>query len=203
MQKFTLLITLIFTCYASAQEVHTYGPLKKGESLWQIAAKISPSAINRHQVILALQRLNPHAFRLPCNVNSLKINQVLRIPSLSQMQVLSPQEAVQELNRQNQAWKARQQQPIICPTIVIPPPPIPHPPSIPFFSKKVNDNNDTPSFVSAIINNKNPVDEQVNFPKNSSNSPSFLIIGILIIIGLLGAVLIDWLVHKYIIKKQT
>jgi FimV-like protein len=200
-QKFTLLLLLlIFSYSASAQEVHTYGPLKKGESLWQIAAKVSPSPMNRHQVILALQTLNPHAFRLSCNVNSLKINQVLRIPSLSQMQVLSPQEAITEFNRQNQAWKARHQQPIICPDIIVPPPPLA--PSIPLLSNRANNNNQTPRLVTAQIN-QNPVYEQIHFQKNYSSSPSLMMISVLIIIGLLGAFFIDWLLHKYIIKKPA
>ncbi len=209
MQKFVLLFTLIFSYYAAAQEFHTYGPLKKGENLWQVADKISPSPISRNQVILALQALNPDAFRLSCNVNSLKINQVLRIPSLSQMQILSRQEASEEINRQNQAWKARYQQPIICPAIIIPTPVIDTPPSIPLVSNTANNDNDiderlnqTPMFITANMNNQTPVYEEIHFQKIST-SPSLMMISLLIIIGLLAAFLIDWLLHKYILKKTS
>jgi FimV-like protein len=198
-QKLVLLLILSLSYFALAQEIHTYGPLKKGESLWQIAAKISPSPIHPHQVILALQKINPHAFKQPCNVNSLKINQVLRIPSLSQMQVLSQPEAIKELNRQNQAWKVRYQQPIVCPTIVIPPPPLSS--SIQLLSSRAN--NDMFNNKSTLVPvNNNSVYEKIYFP-NYSTSPSFIIISILIIIGLLAAVLIDWLLHKYVFKKQA
>ena len=217
MQKIVLLFTLIFSYYVSAQEIHTYGPLKKGESLWQVADKISPSPISRYQVIFALQALNPDAFRLSCNVNSLKINQVLRIPSLSQMQILSRQEASEEINRQNKAWKARYQQPIICPAApdaaqapAPAPVPVPVPPSIPLVSNTAanNDNdiderlNKTPMFLTAYMNNKNPVYEEIHFQKIST-SPSLMMISLLIIIGLLAAILIDWLLHKYIFKKTA
>ena len=206
MQKIVLLITLIFTYYAAAQEIHTYGPLKKGESLWQVADKISPSPISRNQVILALQALNPDAFRLSCNINSLKINQVLRIPSLSQMQILSREEASEEINRQNKAWKARYQQPIICPAIIIPTPPVVDTsPSILLVSNKANKDNDiderlNKTFISANMNN--PVYEEIHFQKIST-SPSLMMISLLIIIGLLAAFLIDWLLHKYIFKKPA
>ena len=104
-----------------AENINTYGPIKSGDMLWNIAAKVSPSSISRHQAILALHRINPHAFRVSCNINSLKVGGILRIPSLLEMQTLSRAEATQELNRQNNEWKNRRQKSIVCPPVVIPP----------------------------------------------------------------------------------
>jgi FimV-like protein len=105
----------------SAEEVHTYGPIKTGDMLWTIAAKVSPPSVNRHQVILALQRSNPHAFSVPCNVNSLKVGETLRIPSLTEMQTFTPEKAIKELDRQNEEWQNRHNKSIVCPPITPPP----------------------------------------------------------------------------------
>jgi FimV-like protein len=105
----------------SAEEIHTYGPIKPGDMLWTIAAKVSPPSVNRHQVILALQQANPHAFSVPCNLNSLKVGETLRIPSLTEMQALTPEKAIEELNRQNKEWQNRRNKSIVCPPITPPP----------------------------------------------------------------------------------
>jgi FimV-like protein len=104
----------------SAEETHTYGPIKAGDMLWTIAGKVSPPSVNRHQVVLALQQANSHAFSVPCNFNSLKLGETLRIPSLTEIQVLTPEKAVEELNRQNEAWQNRRQKNIVCPPITPP-----------------------------------------------------------------------------------
>jgi FimV-like protein len=101
-------------------EVQHYGPTHSGDVVWDIAAQIAPdSSVTRHQVIIALLKANPHAFRVPCNINTLKIKQILRIPSLTEIQVLSPQAAQQAYQQQNKAWQAyrQHQRPFICPTI--------------------------------------------------------------------------------------
>jgi len=129
MPKLNLLLTLSYLVLASsstlntvqAENINTYGPIKSGDMLWNIAAKVSPSSISRHQAILALHRANPHAFRISCNINSLKVGDILRIPSFLEMQTLSRAEATQELNRQNDEWKNRRQQSIVCPPVVTPP----------------------------------------------------------------------------------
>ena len=104
--------------YVSAQEtVHTYGPIQQGEMLWNIAAKVSPSSVNRYQAILALHKANPQAFGVSCNMNSLRIGETLRIPSLSEIQALSRVDAIKEFNRQTKEWQARRDNPIVCPEI--------------------------------------------------------------------------------------
>jgi FimV-like protein len=123
MKKFNLLLAsaLIYasmTANVSAQEAHTYGPIKPGEMLWTIAGKVSPSSsVDRHQVILALHRANPQAFSISCNLNSLKIGSTLVVPTLAEMQALTRNQAIKELNRQAEEWQNRRQKQIICPPI--------------------------------------------------------------------------------------
>lgn len=126
--NFTLAIVLSYASLVgylitplSAEEIHTYGPIKTGDMLWTIAAKVSPPSVNRHQVILALQRANPHAFSVSCNVNSLKVGETLRIPSLTEMQTFTPEQAIKELDRQNEEWQNRHHQSIVCPPVTPPP----------------------------------------------------------------------------------
>lgn len=129
MRQFNLILAIILS-YASlvgygvtpisAEETHTYGPIKAGDMLWTIAGKVSPPSVSRHQVVLALQQANSHAFSVPCNFNSLKLGETLRIPSLTEIQVLTPEKALEELNRQNEAWQNRRQKNIVCPPITQP-----------------------------------------------------------------------------------
>jgi FimV-like protein len=116
--KITLLMVLfLFTSISHAEQ--TYGPLRNGETLWTIAPKVKPSdSLTRHQMIIALLRYNPHAFRLSCNINSLKIKQTLTIPSLADIEKISHAEALAAYKEQNEAWKAyrRQGVEISCPT---------------------------------------------------------------------------------------
>jgi FimV-like protein len=98
-----------------AEEVNSYGPVKRGDSLWAIASKVSPSSVGIYQAILALHKANPHAFTTPCNLNSLKVGDLLRIPSLSEMQAITQAEASKEMTRQTKEWKNRRQTPIVCP----------------------------------------------------------------------------------------
>lgn len=129
MRQFNLILAIILS-YASlvgygvtpisAEETHTYGPIQAGDMLWTIAGKVSPPSVNRHQVVLALQQANSHAFSVPCNFNSLKLGETLRIPSLTEIQAVIPEQAIAELNRQNEEWRNRRQKKIVCPPITQP-----------------------------------------------------------------------------------
>jgi FimV-like protein len=128
-RQFNLILAIILS-YASlvgygvtpisAEETHTYGPIKAGDMLWTIAGKVSPPSVSRHQVVLALQQANPHAFSMPCNFNSLKLGETLHIPSLTEIQAFIPEKAIAELNRQNKEWQNRRQKKIVCPPIAQP-----------------------------------------------------------------------------------
>jgi FimV-like protein len=105
-KKVILLLALAIANFSYAQE--TYGPLTTGETLWVIAAKVSPSnEVTRHQVMIALLHANPQAFSIPCNINSLRINQTLLIPSLDEIKKYTHAEAVAMYNRQNTEWRTR------------------------------------------------------------------------------------------------
>ena len=129
MQQFNLILAIILSYVSlvwygvtptSAEETHTYGPIKAGDMLWTIAGKVSPPSVSRHQVILALQQTNPQAFSVPCNFNSLKVGETLRIPSLTEIQAFTPEKAIAELNRQDEEWRNRRRENIVCPPITPP-----------------------------------------------------------------------------------
>ncbi len=116
-----LLIICILIHSNSNAETATYGPTTASESIWHIAKKISPpsASVSIYQVILALQQLNPNAFKLSCNINSLKVGVRLKLPKVEEIQTITYHEAQQEYNRQNSQWKNRYDSPIECPILVI------------------------------------------------------------------------------------
>ncbi len=115
--KIRLLALIILLTNTNVAISKTYGPIKANERLWNIAATIRPDkSISRIQALLAILKANPHAFYKPCNLNSLKSNQILTIPSRAEMLALTVSEASQEFTRQNNEWK-RNKRNIVCPTI--------------------------------------------------------------------------------------
>jgi FimV-like protein len=119
--RILLLIICILIQLNSYAEEATYGPTKSGEAVWHIAKKISPpsASVSIYQVILALQKLNPNAFKLSCNINSLKVGVKLLLPKIEEIQTITYHEAQQEYNRQNTEWKNRYESPIECSIPVI------------------------------------------------------------------------------------
>lgn len=119
--RILLQIICILISLNSYAEEATYGPTKTGEAVWHIAKKISPpsASVSIYQVILALQKLNPNAFKLACNINSLKAGVSLQLPKIEEIQTVTYYEAQQEYNRQNTEWKNRYESPIECPTPII------------------------------------------------------------------------------------
>jgi FimV-like protein len=112
----TLILSLTISPAIKPEEL-TYGPIQSGDRLWDIATQLRPNpTISRYQVMIALLKANPQAFRIPCNLNSLKIGNRFKIPSLADMQILTPEQALAEFNRQNEEWQlARQQkQKLVC-----------------------------------------------------------------------------------------
>lgn len=75
------------------------------DTLWDIAKQHKPAAtVSEAQMMLALQRKNPEAFRNN-NVNQLKAGVVMDLPSLEEVQSLSRKQANEEFWRQTQMWK--------------------------------------------------------------------------------------------------
>jgi len=112
----TFLALLAVGLSAVAQD--TYGPVRRGESLWVIAGKVYPShPVTRDQGILALLKANPQAFDVSCNANSaLKTASLLQVPPVKEAMALSAAEAQRELQRQIREWSAykRTGKPLTC-----------------------------------------------------------------------------------------
>ena len=104
------LITVIYLLgMATAWPVlaDNYGPVLRGQDLWDIARRVYPGEdVSRDQVMLALLKANPQAFDMPCNANSpLKIGATLQIPSLTRVRALDREQANQEFERQLREWE--------------------------------------------------------------------------------------------------
>jgi len=82
-----------------------YGPVMANESLWKIANKTKPQGTTVEQMMMALQRKNPHAFYRQ-NVNNLKRGSILRMPTQEEIDFLSVREARAEFSNQVVEWKA-------------------------------------------------------------------------------------------------
>lgn len=81
-----------------------YGPTTSSDTLWSISTGMRPdSSVSVQQVMLAVQDLNPDAF-LSDNINLLKRGEVLRAPTLAQIQRLDRGQASQAVKIQNQEF---------------------------------------------------------------------------------------------------
>lgn len=80
-----------------------YGPVKRGETLSRIAAKVKPEGISLEQMLIAILRANPGAF-VNNNINRLKAGATLRIPDSTQLAELPLDKARQEVRVQTADW---------------------------------------------------------------------------------------------------
>lgn len=78
------------------------------DRLWDIAQAVRGAA-TPHQAMLAIQQLNPQAF-IDGNINRLKRDQTLQLPSAEQMQAMAAGQALQLSQQQQQAWQSSQRQ---------------------------------------------------------------------------------------------
>ena len=84
--------------------------VQANDTLWEVAVETRANrSISPQQAMLAIQDLNPDAF-INGNINRLKKNQVLRVPSEDQMLSRSFDEAVADVAMQNQAFAKRKAQ---------------------------------------------------------------------------------------------
>src|SRR5574340_126092 len=86
----------------------TYGPVKKGETLREIAAKVKPEGYSLEQVLLGLYQSNRPAFA-GSNMNHLRAGPILRIPEPQQLSSISHAEAVKEIRVHAANWNAYRQ----------------------------------------------------------------------------------------------
>jgi pilus assembly protein FimV len=83
----------------------TYGPVKSGDTLNQIAKSIKPDSVSLEQMLVALYRENKSAF-IGDNMNQLKTGQILRVPSADDASKIARNQAVREINAQVADWKS-------------------------------------------------------------------------------------------------
>nr|WP_297402437.1 FimV/HubP family polar landmark protein [uncultured Marinobacter sp.] len=87
-------------------QANTVGPTGPSDTLWTIASRTRPgNQVSMQQVMLAIQDLNPDAF-IDGNINRLKRGEVLRLPSLEQIQSRTRAEAIQVVSQQNQEFQS-------------------------------------------------------------------------------------------------
>ena len=85
------------------------------DTLSYIALQVRPNTVvSMQQTMLALQGLNPEAFA-DGNINRLRSGQVLRVPTLEEIQSIDPRDAVDEVARQNQEFAEVGVQPLAAP----------------------------------------------------------------------------------------
>jgi len=89
----------------TAQGGGEYGPVKRGQTLAQIARETRPADATLEQMLVLLYRNNPGAFEGK-NMNRLRTGQVLRLPTPSEIAALPATEALQEFRVQSSDWKA-------------------------------------------------------------------------------------------------
>ena len=87
-----------------------YGPIRRGETLSGIAARVRPQNATLQQTMVGIFRDNPEAF-INNNMNLLKAGHRLRIPSADRIAATSPTESAQTLRAQTSAWAANRAAP--------------------------------------------------------------------------------------------
>ncbi len=88
----------------------TYGPIQRGETLYQIANSIRPSSdVTVEQMMIALVNANPEAF-YQSNINRMKAGYVLRVPDREEVLTLSQAQALQEVRSHNAEWNLYRQE---------------------------------------------------------------------------------------------
>lgn len=91
---------------ARGYQPDSFGPTGPSDTLWSIAQRMRlDSSVSMQQMMLAIQDLNPDAF-IDGNINKLKRGQVLRAPTLDQIQSRTKAEANRVVARQNEEFQS-------------------------------------------------------------------------------------------------
>lgn len=98
-------VALLLSLMLPASAATTYGPTRDQETLWSIASRLKPTSdLSVQQTALAILRKNPDAFESD-NINALKHNVILRIPTLAEIRATPYHQAIRTTQQHNQAWQ--------------------------------------------------------------------------------------------------
>ena len=86
------------------EPVASYGPVRRIDTLWSLAGRYRPEGVSVQRMMLTMLALNPHAFSI-ANVNALREGAVLEIPAFDRIGPDEKGSAMQEVSRQNEAWR--------------------------------------------------------------------------------------------------
>lgn len=117
---------------AYGYEAGEYGPVKSGDTLWEIARDWSAGrGHNLNKVMLAIQRKNPRAFSRN-NINLLQRGAILRMPEADEIDVMSVAAANAEVTEQSDLFRSRQNMaspstPLLADESATPEPPVSDP----------------------------------------------------------------------------
>ena len=83
-----------------------YGMTDRDDTLWSIASRARPSnSVSVQQTMLAIAAMNPDAF-INGNINLLKAGYVLKLPDEATAKALSAEQALGEVARHDEEWRA-------------------------------------------------------------------------------------------------
>ncbi|MFZ5828585.1 MAG: FimV/HubP family polar landmark protein, partial [Planctomycetota bacterium] len=90
----------------TTKQAQRYGPIKSGETLRGIAARVKPENVTLEQMMVSLYRANQGAF-LDNNMNRLKRGRVLNVPDAEAVHLqVSPSQALREVRGHAAEWHA-------------------------------------------------------------------------------------------------
>ena len=94
-----------------------YGPVRRGETLSDIAQRYLSHGVTMNQMTIALFKANPQAFS--DNINVLYEGAILRIPNGDELRRRSPETATAEVLRQTDVWRIGSGQQVRLITVAI------------------------------------------------------------------------------------
>ena len=78
--------------------------VNSGDTLYKIATRVKPRGVSADQMMVALFRANPDAFRKN-NINRLKAGETLRVPSTAESKAISTSRAKRVIRKHYTEWK--------------------------------------------------------------------------------------------------
>lgn len=81
---------------------------RKGDTLAKVAKELQVQDVNLDQMLVGLYRANKEAF-LNENMNRLKVGQIIKVPTASDLQSISAEEAKKEIRAHSSDWNAYRQ----------------------------------------------------------------------------------------------